>query len=168
MKHVALTRGLFALVDDEDYEAIVAAGTWQARPSNRGSTWYAARRSNKDRGSKQTYLHRFILGLGAGRNPMVDHRDGNGLNNCRANLRLASPSQNAASRVGFNSSGFKGVTAAKNQWVVRLGRKGACIGRFDDPVEAAYAYDVAARQIYGEFARLNFPRAGELSCSRAA
>jgi len=94
----------------------------------------------------------------------VDHTDGNGLNNCRANLRSATQSQNGMNRrKQGNKSGYKGVSRAtnSNRWQarIRVNRKATHIGTFDTRIEAARAYDEAALVLHGEFARLNFPGA---------
>lgn len=92
-----------------------------------------------------------------------DHIDGNGLRNTRDNLRLASREQNMANsrRRRDNSAGFKGVTwhPVSGMWRVRVDVNGTTlqIGYFREKEEAGRAYDAAARRIFGEFARLNFP-----------
>jgi len=107
------------------------------------------------------FMHRFILGLPDGQG--VDHRNGDGLDNQRYNLRPATQLQNSRNRgpSSNNTTGFKGVVWAKipQRYQVQLEVHGKKIwlGYFDDPVMAARAYDVKARQIHGEFARLNFP-----------
>jgi hypothetical protein len=91
----------------------------------------------------------------------VDHRDGNGLNDTRGNLRIASSSQNKHNMIltRSNSSGFKGVAWQKRRgtWRAKIAIQGKekYIGAFSDKVEAARAYDEAAKQLHGEFARTN-------------
>ena len=91
--------------------------------------------------------------------PMIDHRDGDPTNNRWSNLRRATASQNAANsrRPRDNSSGYKGVFLCRGsgRWRARVGKGGRKIhlGTFDTPEAAHAAYVVAARKLYGEFAR---------------
>lgn len=149
---IPISRGLVALVDEEDYERLTAMGKWYAHPS--GNTVYARR-------DRDGMMHTVITGW-----PMVDHKDGNGLNNQRANLRPTDHASNLAnSRIRKdNTSGFKGVHlhVPPPRWVaaIRSGKKRRALGRFKSREEAAAAYDIAAREEFGEFANPNFP-AGE-------
>lgn len=154
---VVLTRSMVALVDLEDAE-LVGRHLWHAY-RDRGGTWYA--RTNTPRGSRPASIrmHRLIMG---GEGAVVDHIDGNGLNNRKSNLRPASGSQNAAnsgSRSG--TSQFKGVCWDKRNglWEAKIheGGRQVRLGYFHDESEAASCYDAAALRIWGEFARLNFP-----------
>ena len=103
-------------------------------------------------------MHNVIAGA-----PQVDHVNGDGLDNRRANLRPASTAQNARnrSRPSTNRSGFKGVSWVRDRGHWRAGIKvdgrSLNLGSFADPVEAAKAYDEAARRLHGKFARPNFP-----------
>jgi len=95
---------------------------------------------------------------------LVDHINGDGLDNRRANLRLATPSQNNCNKPGFNkSSKYKGVSRTdlkKKQWraVIHYNNEMIHLGRFCNEVAAAKAYDKAAKKYHGEFAYLNFPK----------
>lgn len=118
-------------------------------------------------GTQQTRLmHRVILGV-TDQSVLVDHRDNDGLNNTRSNIRLASHADNQANRVGKKNtrSRYKGVMRYEDRgvWRARIIRNGKLhfIGSFTDEADAARAYDDAARELHGEFARLNFPREGE-------
>jgi len=112
-------------------------------------------------------MHTFLTGW-----PMVDHRNGNGLDNRRANLRPATKSQNGANRLiaASNKSGFKGVDLKKGRWRAQIKVVGSKIhlGYFDLAEEAARAYDMAAIEAFGEFATLNFPSPGQRSANGGA
>lgn len=154
MKTIPLTQGKVALVDDADYEWLMQ-WTWYAWFS--GHRWYA-RRSNGHAGAK-SYMHRVILNAQVG--SKVDHRDHNGLNNQRWNLRAGNQSLNMANQLlsSRNTSGFKGVywDASRNKWVAQLAPKSGhvFIGRFLTAAEAASAYDLAALERWGQFAQTN-------------
>lgn len=98
---------------------------------------------------------------------LTDHINGDRLDNRRANLRPASPTQNAANSIlrRDNTSGFKGVAWFKRDqcWhvTIRINCKKTHIGYFKDPAAGALAYDAAARKQFGEFASVNFPEPGE-------
>jgi hypothetical protein len=155
---IPLSQGLVAVVDAEDYDRLVAMGKWSA--SIKPNTVYAVRRGRPRHGGRQRQLrmHNVITGL-----PYVDHIDGDGLNNRRANLRPADHHSNACN-VGpkrSNTSGFKGVNRhrATGRWMAQIQVDGRRIylGLFAAAENAAHAYDQAARIHHGEFARLNYP-----------
>ena len=108
-------------------------------------------------------MHRKILGLRPGDPLLVDHKDGNGLNNTRANLRITTYSLN-----NFNSpprNEYKGIYLTRGKWRARIYINGTntSLGTYDDPIEAAKAYDKAAYAYAGEFAYLNFPLEVEIA-----
>jgi len=161
-RRIPLTQGLYALVDPEDY-ARLARHKWHA---TRGRTTFYAQRKVWDpvtRSEVTIKMHRQILRIGDGL--FVDHVSRNGLDNRKANLRSATPAQNACNRARAGRSGghsaYRGVTwhKAMRQWFARIGVKGRTIplGYFDDEIDAALAYDEAARRHHGPFATLNFP-----------
>lgn len=156
--------GLIAVIDDED-AALISGYTWV--PSKREKTFYAYAyvRGTSRRGHENAAMHRLIAGAAPGQK--VDHADRNGLNNTRANLRFGSDSQHSANQDirADNTSGYRGVSwdKSKGNWLVYVRQR--YVGRFDDPLEAARAYDRRARAEFGEFAVLNFPDTA-LECAR--
>ena len=113
------------------------------------------------------YLHRLLTGAVKGQ--VVDHIDGNGLNNASENLRLCTPGQNRANcrKDRDNRSGYKGVTWARTsrKWMAQIVVQGKkqYLGVFVDKVRAAKAYDREAKKAHGEFAGLNFPKAEDFN-----
>lgn len=152
-REIPLTKGKVAIVDAEDYER-VAAHKWCAVEKEHG--WYVQRGLWVNRKRVMQMMHWFIMGI-----KCVDHKNGDGLDNRRCNLRPASARQQMQNRAKpkNNRSGFKGVRfrvlRTKSVWTAQIESKH--IGVFNDPVLAAQAYDAKARELYGEFARLNFP-----------
>lgn len=155
MKQIPLSRGLFATVDDDMYDHLMQ---WKWHVVCNDGKWYAARKASR----KTIYLHREIMGV-TDRNIQVDHRDDDGLNCQRYNLRKCTGSQNMMNRgkQKNNTSGYKGVFLDKRRCTyfagIRVQGKNKFFGSFTDPIEAARAYDARARELHGEFARLNFP-----------
>lgn len=152
MAQILLKHGI-ALVDDDDYDRVAAAGQWFSYRNR--NTHYAFRNITVDGRHTTQALHTFLTGY-----RMTDHVNGNGLDNRRANLREVTHASNGANRrVGSNSTtGLKGV------WPTGSGRFAAAIkhqgkrthlGRFDTAREAADAYDAAAKELFGPYARLN-------------
>jgi hypothetical protein len=161
MREIALARGHVAIVDDEDYAAL-AATRWGVADNRRGHL-SAFRKS----GGRRVLMHRAIMGLGHGDPRVVDHINGNSLDNRRVNLRICTPRENrrnaAMPRIPGKSSRFKGVywRRARSRWVaminLRCDPSPGHLGTFRDEESAARAYDAAAKRVFGEFARLNFP-----------
>jgi hypothetical protein len=127
------------------------------------SNFYAVRSIKVGTGkTKMAYLHRDILMPSEGL--VVDHKNGDSLDNRRANLRLATRSQNSCNSrrdKSKASSRFRGVIFEKHSglWLARIKCHGKQIGlgRFTNEIDAANAYDEAAKKYHGDFARLNFP-----------
>ena len=146
---IPLTRGLVTVVDALD--APLAAHKWCASRSA-----YAVRQANR----LFQQMHRVILN--APRGMLVDHINGDTLDNRRANLRLTDHTGNARnmrSSANQKLGGFKGVSwdTRCGVWSARIfiGRQSRCLGRFADAIDAARAYNVAALHHFGEHAALN-------------
>lgn len=145
MKTIPLNHGLFALVDDADYEAL-SRFKWYADHDRR--TWYAVRMSPRPN-RRVTYMHRVILGTPRGLH--TDHADGNGLNNQRSNIRIVTPAQNSCNitrkRRSKTSSRYRGVhwLAARGCWRAVIRSRGVSLqlGHFSSEIEAALAYNAA-------------------------
>lgn len=146
-----------ARVDDEDYP-LVASRSWCLSSSPTSTVLYAVTGRRVAGKSRNIKMHHLITGAVG-----IDHIDGNGLNNQRANLRVATKSQNGANRgaVAGTSSQYKGVVWYKRdscwQAAIRFENRNRHLGYFADELAAALAYDAAARSLFGEFARPNFP-----------
>ena len=152
---ITLTKGYEATIDTADV-ALVSGKHWYAYACL--NTVYAARSCIRDGVRTSVSLHRTILEVPDGMK--VDHVDGNGLNNRRANLRQASHSQNICNqrRRADNRSGFKGVSPSRRtsrKWMARITVEGQRkrLGYFDTPEEAHAAYVEASRRLHGNFAR---------------
>ena len=167
MKRIPLTKGKEALVDDQDYEYLIQ-WKWHTKGPTDGGVYHAVRKSKPDGEGKKhpIYIHREIANLiGLSTETYIDHRNTNGLDNRRDNLRQATHRTNLMNRGPQvnNTSGFKGVTLFRGiRWRAQIGVEGKnyYLGLFDDKVEAARAYNAAAKKHFGEFAWLN-PIPGE-------
>lgn len=155
---VPLTNGGVALVSKCDYERVMQH-KWYAR-RNHGSAY--AYRTRKLEGEKfACSLHHFILET----KKIVDHKDGDGLNNCRSNIRLATTQENMRNRKNKNGYPYKGIALTSSrtrpwQATITVDLKRKHLGTFETQEEAAKAYDAEAILLFGEFARLNFPPEG--------
>lgn len=153
MTEFPLPNGQFTLIDDDIYQQIKK---YKWRISERG---YVSRNEMKaGRKQKTIYLHKLVCPS----TYKTDHRNGNKLDNQRNNLRACTQAQNIQGKSiqKNNRSGFKGVYAhSKNgTWIAQINPQGKAVylGTFHKPLHAAMAYDIAARDLYGEFAKLNF------------
>jgi HNH endonuclease len=151
MKLIPLSNSsLKAIVSDRDYK-LVKGRTWRLRPDKR--TNYAVADTN----TRRFWMHRVIKpGL-----PQIDHKDRNGLNNQRSNLRGCTTSQNQANRVKCvaGSSRYKGVSWSQEhrRWKAAIKKDGQPFfgGHHRREIDAARAYNRMAKKLFGPFARIN-------------
>jgi hypothetical protein len=156
---IPLSQGKVAIVDEVDFPKVSLYRWWAAEHRR---TWYAYTTVKDDNGKRHTvYMHRLITGASKGRK--VDHKDHNGLNNRRSNLRVCTNAQNLKNRSGApasNTSGYVGVWWCNktNCWVAEVydGGKKFRVGTFGHREHAARARDAAARNLNGEFVFQNF------------
>lgn len=161
MREIPLSQGAVAKVDDEDYDWLIEC-KWCLH-----SCGYAMRNTSRKTGKHVSYMHREIMRRVVGEllsiKKQVDHIDGDKLNNQRENLRLVSKGQNQMNGKPQrgSTSQYKGVSWSndRKKWVAQIKRAGKFhyIGRFESEDEAARAYDAKAKELFGEFAWLNFP-----------
>ena len=158
MRKIKLTQGKAALVDDIDFEYL---NQWKWYAHKGHNTFYALRREPcPNRG--RILMHRVILECMDFKDfKKTDHIDGDGLNNQRYNLRPTTNQQNQANRKlnKSNLSGHRGVwwNSRVKKWQVqlRVNYKRIHLGYFNDLIEAAKAYNKAAKKHFGKYARLN-------------
>lgn len=156
---ISLSQGKFTTVDAADYDWL-SQWKWAAHRSRPFGSFYAVRCILLPNGKKHTLkMHRVILGVAQG--VKVDHKDGDGLNNTRDNLRPASSRQNSFNMGSHrdSASGYKGVQWRKhaNRWCARITANGkeVWLGYFSEIEDAVRAYDAAAKRLHGEFAHPN-------------
>ena len=158
MREIPLTRGMVALVDDEDFPR-VSLLKWYAHRCSRSrcGAYYAQHSMHGGDGAKTLCLHRFVMNAAPG--VRVDHKNRNTLDCRKGNLRVASNGENIANagKHSPKSSRFKGVTLHRGRWCARIRKDKRLIvlGTFSSEIVAARAYDEAAVRIHGEFASTN-------------
>jgi hypothetical protein len=158
-KEIQLTQGKVALVDDEDYDYLMQ---WKWCVCNKRFKFYAVR-NIPIFNNKQTIISMHRLIMKPDKDMLIDHLDGNTFNNQKKNLRICTHSENMRnSKIPINNtSGYKGVSLIKNtiteKWMatIRFNNKKNYLGSFNDPVDAARAYNAAALKYHGEFAHVN-------------
>ena len=160
VRGIPLTRGMIAMVDADDYKNL-ATHKWYALKGPH--TFYAVRLVGPKRRRIPFLMHRDILGLVPGDGKIIDHRNKQGLDNRRVNLRIASLAINMCNRrmMSTNSSGYHGVGWHKRskKWRASITFNQVHVhgGCYTDIKTAAVAYDRMAVKHWGEDALLNFP-----------
>lgn len=150
---IPLTQGLFSRISADDFDQ-VSQHKWSA---SKCCGKYYARRCHSD--GSVTYLHRFLMGLEKGERQVVDHINGDPLDNTRPNLRVCSQSANLQNKkMKPHSSPYMGVSLESGKWIARVSRNGKklYLGSFDSAELAAIAYDLEISRIHGYGARINF------------
>jgi len=168
MKQIILTKGQVTFLDDEDYLEF-SKYKWHASYDLAGKVYYAARKAKRQDGKPTTIkLAREIMIFNKYdvSNRMVDHINGNTLDNRKINLRVCTNSQNQCnkSKQRNNTSGYKGVHRLKiktknkmyEYWVakIKLNNRDIYLGTFKDNVQAYKSYVEASKKYHGEYARL--------------
>ncbi len=161
-RKISLTRGKYALVDPQDYPRF-AKYKWHLAKSPTGSYAVRWQRCLDNNTRKRIWMHRQVIHIPD--NLLCDHINGNSLDNRKANLRPATVSQNLCNRKKRKSktrSIYKGLEWDKTQrkWKARIqiNKRKIYLGSFNSEIDAAHAYDRAAKKYHREFANLNFPQ----------
>jgi hypothetical protein len=158
VKAIKISKGMEVIVDDDDYDALSKYKWFYSTTGYAARTVYLGRENGKEI-KKNVKMHREILS--AAPSSIVDHIDGNPLNNTRSNLRIATPAENVRNKRknGTKKTKYKGVylRPENGTWRVKIEKNGKQynIGHFSSEREAAIAYNKAALEMFGEFAKLN-------------
>jgi hypothetical protein len=158
MKQIPLNKNKFAIVDDDDFERLNQFH-WFAWKRPNQEKWYAVRSADiKLMTSTDRKMERHIMTAPEGF--LIDHKNGDGLDNRKENLRIATYQQNSqnAKKHKITSSKYKGVSRFRNGWVAKITHNGERIhiGVYSAELPAAIAYDRKAREFFGEFTQPNF------------
>ncbi|MEK6879786.1 MAG: hypothetical protein AABY22_09275 [Nanoarchaeota archaeon] len=164
-KRIKLTKGKYAIVDNDSFE-LIKDYKWRAKKDK--NTYYAYSRHRVDGKRKHIAMHRLIMN--AQPRQIIDHIDKNGLNNKKSNLRFCNTSQNAANHHPRGKSKYLGVCPKLRKWKTRNGKeksrqvwvaqltmnyKRMFFKYFETEIESAKAYNEVAIKYHGKFANLN-------------
>jgi len=170
MKVIPLTKGMFSLVDDEDFESL-SMHKWQIHTGNSGP--YASRRESCKKNKKRPHIFMSSAVIGKSSCLVIDHINGNTLDNRRTNLRFCTHSQNLRNSKPSIDTGkksysrYKGVKKLKRKnrfsWIATIYWEGDTVylGSFKTEEEAARRRDIETRKLHGEYSWCNFPVMGD-------
>lgn len=166
MKLIALSQQgkhkgkFFVQVDDEDFNFL---NQWKWYANKFKHTCYVRRVVRVNGRKSQIIMHRVILN--AKDKQIIDHIDGNGLNNQKSNLRFCTQSQNSANKRAWGISKYLGVSLRRDvhknyvytKWraYIDIDGRQKNLGLFNSEIDAALIYNEAAKKVHGEFAKLN-------------
>lgn len=158
---IQLTKGYVALIDEADLP-IINKYKWHASERKNSAIAQTSWRDKITGIKGHLLMHRFLLNAQTGQS--VDHINGNTLDNRRENIRIATAQENSWNSKARGVSGFKGVRPVGRMWLASIAPNDIEInlGQYDTPETAAGVYDLVAKIVYGEFARLN-----NISCDPA-
>jgi hypothetical protein len=156
MKEIPLAKGKsVTIIDDEDFE-LVSKYRWTRCPMNKWNKIYVQTSTEP-----RITLHRLLMGFPE-KPLVVDHKNHDGLDNRRCNLRVITKKQNQGNRRSARNSSSKFLGVSKNKrngkFTAQIGlgnKKTKCLGFFENEIDAALAYNEAAKIVHGEFANLN-------------
>lgn len=164
-KKIPLSKGKFAIVDDGDF-ALLSKRSWHLGTWGYATTTklkfdegFVSQQKKSHRGHGSIFMHRLLVGAKSGE--IVDHVNKNKLDNRRKNLRRCTKAQNSfnCKKRKINKSGYKGVSWSKSNygWIAQIvsNRQKFHLGTFKKKIDAAKAYNLAAKKLHGSFANLN-------------
>lgn len=159
MKTIELTKGYQTIVDDADYDALMQY-SWHAHVDRNRMVYASTSLKRQDGTRPRLFMHNLLMGKRTGFT--ADHKNRNGVDNQRENLRWATRAQNMSNRIfPVGVSGFRGVQPSQGsgKWrvFIKKDKKTRYGGTYSDPRDAAIKYDALARELHGNFAMCNFP-----------